>query len=90
MIFSGVAVAGVKSIALNDCRVWNLRLESLNHITRQNVRTVLFAGVELNCHLAKNILVNHLVKLDKVFSVDCLGEVNLSRRALILFAGDVL
>ena len=89
MIFCCVAFANVKRVRLDNVAVWNLRLKSPDHITRQNIRSVRFARVQFNADFAVNFAINHVVKFDKMRRVDFVGEINLSRRACVLRASDV-
>ena len=80
MTFSSRARTGVKCIRLDNRRVWNLRLKHLNHITRQNIGSILFARMNFYSNLARDFGINFFIESDKMFAVNVLGEVNFSFR----------
>ena len=77
-----VAIAKIHRIGLNYIAVRNLRLKFLNHITRQDVWTILFSSMKFNADFAINISVNHIVKFNEMISINFICEVNFSRCTL--------
>ena len=77
MLFGCKAIALIERVGFHDHGVRHRCLESLYHVTRQNVGTVLFARVQLDGHLAVDAFVDALVKVDQRLRVDFAREIHL-------------
>ena len=77
MLLSRDAITVVKRIGLHNAAFWNSRLERLNHFSGNNIGSMSFAGVKLNCHLSVDFTVDKVVKLYEMLSVNFACEINL-------------
>ena len=77
MLFGRKAVAFVKRVSFHDHGVRHRGLERLHHVSGQNVGTVLFAGVQLNGHLAVDAFVDAFIEIDQRLRVDLAREIHL-------------
>ena len=62
MLLRGVAIALIKGIGFDNRTVGNLGLKGLNHIARQDVRSVALTGVQLNGHFAVNFAIDKAIQ----------------------------
>ena len=74
--FRRVAVTFVKGVRLNDVAVRDAALEVTHEVTRKNIGTVLFTGVQLYADFAENGIADFPIEPDEMFSVNVLREVD--------------
>ena len=72
----GVAVAFVEGIRFHNGAFGNCFLKRFDHVARQNVRAVLFAGVEFNGGFAVDGVVDFPIEGNEVRGVDVSREIN--------------
>ena len=77
MLLGGRTRSPIGHIRLKNGRIWDLRLERLHHIPRQDIRPVRLARVELDAHLAPYRAIYLPVKLLKMVGINMPGEIDL-------------
>ena len=90
MVGSILSSAAVQGIRFNDRAVRNGLLQSLNHVTRKNIGTVRFSGVQFDRHFPVNFFIDQVIKLDQRSGINHRRKVNLSHRAFNLLSRDIL
>ena len=65
MVGSVFSSAAVKRVRFNNRAVRNRLLQSLNHVARENIRSVWFAGMQLDRYFSVDFFVDQVVKLDQ-------------------------
>ena len=68
--FRRVAVTFVKGVRLNDVAVRDAALEVTHEVTRKNIGTVLFTGVQLDRGAAVDAFIHAAIELKEVLGVD--------------------
>lgn len=77
MVLGGVAIAAVVGVGLDDGGIGQIFVQKLlDPLARQDIRPVGLAGVELDGHLALDVVLHHLVGTDEALGVELASEVN--------------
>ena len=77
VLVGGVAVALIVGVGLHDGGILQVLLhQRLHPFARQDVGTVLLAGMQFHGHLALDVLVHFLVSRNQSFSTEVAGEID--------------
>lgn len=80
-----VAVSLVERIRFYDRAVLHLLLKGGYHVTRQNIRPMLFTGMQFDGYFAIDGIIDPCVERDQVRCIDHASEVHLGAAAFCAF-----